>query len=30
MNLPGPPTRPVKFKVEDRNGDGMFDALTRL
>jgi hypothetical protein len=30
MNLPGPPNRPVKFRLEDRNADGVFDTLARL
>ena len=30
MNLPGAADRPVKFRAEDRNGDGVFETLTAL
>lgn len=30
MNLPGAANRPVRFRLEDRNGDGVFETLTRL
>jgi hypothetical protein len=30
MNLPGKANRRIRFRLEDRNGDGVFDALTRL
>jgi hypothetical protein len=30
MNLPSAANRPVKFKIEDRNGDAVFDTLTKL
>ena len=30
MNLPGAADCPVKFRAEDRNGDGVFDALSTL
>ncbi|MFL5033374.1 MAG: hypothetical protein ACJ8E1_26215 [Xanthobacteraceae bacterium] len=29
MNLPGKANRRVRFRLEDRNGDGIFDAVTR-
>lgn len=28
MNLPGPPRRSVRFRLQDRNGDAIFDTLT--
>ncbi len=30
MNLPGPPHRPVRFRLQDRDGDGVFETLTAL
>jgi hypothetical protein len=30
MNLPAAADRPVKFRVEDRNGDAVFDTLVPL
>jgi hypothetical protein len=30
MNLPGTADRPVRFRLADRNGDGVFETLTRL
>jgi len=30
MNLPGGANRRIRRLLEDRNGDGVFDALTKL
>ncbi len=30
MNLPGPPNRPVHCRLEDRDGDGVFETLSAL
>jgi hypothetical protein len=30
MNLPGPPRRPIRCRLQDTNGDAVFDTLTVL